>query len=64
MFPSDRVQLDAYCAEMERDWEEGLPWLMLEAREVTEESAGITPDDLVFEHTGALCSINIFHILS
>lgn len=32
--------------EMDRDWEEGLPWLLLAAREVCEES----PNDLVFGH--------------
>lgn len=43
--------LRAYCTEMERDWEEGLPWLMLAAREVTQESTGFSPNDLVFGHT-------------
>ena len=28
--------LRAYCTEMQRDWEEGLPWLLLAAREVCE----------------------------
>lgn len=30
----------AYCTEMERDWEEWLPWLLLAAREVCHESRG------------------------
>ncbi len=43
--------LRAYCTEMQRDWEEGLPWLLLAAREVTQESTGFSPNDLVFGHT-------------
>ncbi len=37
--------------EMEGDWEEGLPWLTLSAREVCQESTGFSPNDLVFGHT-------------
>lgn len=43
--------LRAYCTEMRGDWEEGLPWLMLSAREVVQESIGFSPNDLVFGHT-------------
>ena len=43
--------LRAYCTEIGRDWEEGLPWLMLSAREVVQESTGFSPNDLVFGHT-------------
>ena len=43
--------LRAYCTELDRDWEEGLPWLMLAAREVSQESLGFSPNDLVFGHT-------------
>ncbi|KAL2080855.1 hypothetical protein ACEWY4_022708 [Coilia grayii] len=42
--------LRAYCVELNRDWEEGLPWLMLAAREVTQVSTGFSPNDLVFGH--------------
>lgn len=42
--------LRAYCLEMQRDWEEGLPWLMLAAREVTHQSIGFSPNELVFAH--------------
>ena len=42
--------LRAYCVELEGDWEEGLPWLLLAAREVTQESTGFSPNDLVFGH--------------
>lgn len=40
----------AYCTELEADWEEGLPWLLLAAREVVQESTGFSPNDLVFGH--------------
>ncbi len=43
--------LRTYCMELGRDWEEGLPWLMLAAREVTQESTGFSPNELVFGHT-------------
>ncbi len=43
--------LRAYSTEMEGDWEEGLPWLMLSAREACQESTGFSPNDLVFGHT-------------
>lgn len=43
--------LRAYCTELDRDWEEGLPWLMLAAREAVQESTGFSPNDLVFGHT-------------
>lgn len=42
--------LRAYCAEMQRDWEEGLTWLLVAAREVTQESTRFSPNDLVFRH--------------
>lgn len=37
--------------QVDRDWEEGLPWLLLAAREVTRESTGFSPNDLVIGHT-------------
>lgn len=43
--------LRAYCVEMGRDWEEGLPWLLLAAREVVQESTGFSPNELVFGHS-------------
>lgn len=33
---------------MGRDWEDGLPWLMLAVREVAQESMGFSPNKLVF----------------
>lgn len=43
--------LRAYCTELKADWEEGLPWLLLAAREVVQESTGFSPNELVFAHT-------------
>lgn len=42
--------LRSYCTELGCDWEEGLPWLLLAAREVVQESTGFSPNDLVFGH--------------
>lgn len=42
--------LRSYCTEMGGDWEEGLPWMMLAAKEVTQESTGFSPNELVFAH--------------
>lgn len=33
------------------DWEEGLPGLLLAAREVVQKSIGFSPNNLVFGHT-------------
>ena len=43
--------LRAYCVEVGGDWEEGLPWVLLAAREVVQESTGFSPNDLVMGHT-------------
>ncbi len=45
-----KSMLHAYCAQMNRDWEEGLLWLLLVAREVIQESTGFSPNNLVFGH--------------
>lgn len=45
-----KSMLRAYCVELRRDWEDGLPWLMLAAREVAHESTGFSPNELVFGH--------------
>ena len=42
--------LRSYCTELGGDWEEGLPWLLLAAREVVQESTGFSPNYLVFGH--------------
>lgn len=41
--------LRVYCAQMNRDWGEGLPWL-LAAREVIQESIRFSLNDLLFGH--------------
>ena len=43
--------LRGYCVELNQDWEEGLPWLLLAAREVVQGSTGFSPNELVFGHT-------------
>lgn len=43
--------MHAYYTELDPDWEERLPWLMLAAREVTQGSTGFSPYELVFGHT-------------
>ncbi|XP_053294792.1 uncharacterized protein LOC128455141 [Pleuronectes platessa] len=42
--------LRAYCTELSGDWGGGLPWLLLAAREVIQESTGFSPNELVFGH--------------
>ncbi|XP_039514899.1 uncharacterized protein LOC120469791 [Pimephales promelas] len=46
-----KALLRSYCIELDKDWEEGLPWLMLAAREAVQESTGFSPNELVFAHT-------------
>ncbi|KAL2103158.1 hypothetical protein ACEWY4_000026 [Coilia grayii] len=46
-----KSMLRAYCVELGRDWEDGLPWLLLAVREVTQASTGFSPNELVFGHT-------------
>ncbi len=46
-----KSMLRAYCFELERDWEEGVPWLLFASREVVQESLGFSPAELVFGHT-------------
>lgn len=43
--------LRGYCVELDQDWEEGLPWLLLAAREVVQDSTGFSPNELVFGHS-------------
>ncbi len=42
--------LRAYCVELMGDWEEELPWLLLVACEVVQDSLGFCPNELVFGH--------------
>lgn len=51
---------------MDRDWEEGLPWLLLAACEVNQESIGFSPKDLVFGHKvcGPLTLTDLNYLIS
>lgn len=42
--------LRAYCVELMGDWEEELPWLLLVACEVVQDSLDFCPNELVFGH--------------
>ncbi|KAJ8019215.1 hypothetical protein HOLleu_42344 [Holothuria leucospilota] len=43
--------LKTYCYDNERDWDEGIPFVMFAARESLQESLGFSPFELVFGHT-------------
>ncbi|KAJ8035316.1 hypothetical protein HOLleu_22499 [Holothuria leucospilota] len=43
--------LKTYCHDNERDWDEGIPFVMFAARESMQESLGFSPFELVFGHT-------------
>lgn len=43
--------LRSYCTHMKGDWEDGLPWLLMSAREASQESTGFSPNELVFGHS-------------
>ncbi|KAJ8050189.1 hypothetical protein HOLleu_03291 [Holothuria leucospilota] len=43
--------LKTYCHDNERDWDEGIPFIMFAARESIQESLGFSPFELVFGHT-------------
>ena len=36
--------LRAYCLELQPNWEDGLPWLLMAAREVSQDSLGFSPN--------------------
>lgn len=40
--------LRSYCTQMGKDWEAGLPWMLMAAREASQESTGFSPNELVF----------------
>jgi len=46
-----KSMLSKYCVESEKDWDEGLPFLMFAVRESVQESLGFSPAELVFGHT-------------
>lgn len=43
--------LRSFCTHMKADWEDGLPWLLMAAREASQESTGFSPNELVFGHS-------------
>jgi len=45
-----KSMLRSLCVQMQGDWEEALPWMLLAAREVIQESTGFSPNDLIFGH--------------
>ena len=46
-----KAMMKKYCHETGKCWDEGLPFLMLAARESVQESLGFSPAELVFGHT-------------
>ena len=48
-----KSMMKKYCLETGKDWGEGLPFLLLAARETVQESTGFSPPELVFGH--AVC---------
>lgn len=46
-----KSMLRKYCIETEKDWDEGLPFVLFAAREAIQESLRFSPAELVFGHT-------------
>lgn len=46
-----KSMLRKYCLNFEREWDEGVPFLLFAVRDTIEESLGFCPADLVFGHT-------------
>ena len=46
-----KSMLKKYCAESGREWDEGLPFLLMASRESVQESLGFSPNELVFGHS-------------
>lgn len=45
-----KAMLPKYCVESNREWDEGLPFLLFDVRETPQESTGFSPADLVLGH--------------
>ena len=41
----------SYCFDTEKDWDEGIHFLLFAVRESVQESLGLSPFELVFGHT-------------
>lgn len=46
-----KSMLRKYCLESDRNWDEGVPFVLFAAREAVQESLGFSPAELVFGHT-------------
>ncbi len=46
-----KSMLHTFCAQSEKEWDEGLPLLLFAVRETQQESLGFSPAELVFGHT-------------
>ncbi len=46
-----KSMLRTFCAQSEKEWDEGLPLLLFAVRETQQESLGFSPAELVFGHT-------------
>ena len=45
-----KSMLRKYCHDTEKDWDEGLPFVLFAIRDATQESLGFSPAELVFGH--------------
>ena len=46
-----KSMLRKYCIEKEKNWDDGVPFVLFAAREAVQESVGFSPAQLVFGHT-------------
>ena len=46
-----KTMLKIYCFETEKDWDEGIHFLLFAARESVQESLGFSPFELIFGRT-------------
>ena len=46
-----KSMMKKYCSETGREWDEGLPFLLMAVRESIQESLGFSPNELVFGHS-------------
>lgn len=45
-----KSMLRKYCHKSQRDWDDGVPFVLFAAREAVQESLGFSPAELVFGH--------------
>ena len=46
-----KTMIRAYCLDHQKDWDEGIPFLMFAARDAPQESLGFSPFELIFGHS-------------